>query len=114
MDDATATRFERDTNLRVPAAGSNGFAQRARFLAVEHREVWLRWRAQQLHRFYKRIHAELIAIRPGSRLYLAGADMFSGSELEESLRPTLLRKTTVTSALLQVGIDPRHYQQPEA
>ncbi len=113
MDDVTAARFAQDMNLRVPEAGANGFARRATYLAVEHRETWLQWRADQLHRFYQRIHGELNAIRPGSRLYLAGADMLSGVELEASLRPVLPRRATMADALKQVGIDLRHYRQPE-
>ena len=109
FDDATIERFERDAKLRVPGDGPQRFAKRAAFLAKEpHHRTWLEWRAAELSKFYRRAGQELTAIRPGSRLYLAGAGTIGGSETE--LRPTLPRRTTIAAALLRVGIDARHYQ----
>jgi hypothetical protein len=114
LDDATIARFERDTKLQVSGYGPQRFAQRAAFLGQEpQRRAWLDWRAAQLAKFYRRVYAELTAIRPGSRLYLAGAGMIGGPELERDLRPTLPHPTTVASALLRVGIDARHYRDPQ-
>ncbi len=111
LDDATIARFERDAKINVPGEGPKRFAKRAAFLAGESpRRVWLEWRAAELAKFHRRIYDELVLVRPNSRLYLAGADMLGGPELEASLRPALLRRTTTASALLQVGIDPRHYR----
>jgi len=110
MDDATVARFEQDTGLKVPAAGPDRFAQRAEFLTRRHRRLWLEWRAGHLSRFYRRVHAELTALRPGGRLYLAGTGVLAGAELENQLRPTLPRRTTIADLLLEVGIDARHYQ----
>ena len=114
LDDATIAQFERDTKLRVPGNGPQRFAERAAFLAQEpHRRAWLEWRAAQLAKFYRRAYEELAAIRPGSRLYLAGAGMIGGPELEAELRPTLPRRTTIAAALLRVGIDARHYHDDQ-
>jgi len=110
MDDETIARFENDTQVRIPARGPSRFADRAQFLNGEHRQMWLQWRAIQLSRFYRTIHAELTAARPDARLYLAGAGMLSGPELESQLRPTLPRRATMSEAMLEVGIDARHYQ----
>ena len=78
----------------MPGNGPQRFAERSAFLAQEpQRRVWLEWRAAQLGKFYRRAYEELVAIRPGSRLYLAGAGMFGGPELEAELRPTLPRRT---------------------
>ena len=78
------------------------------------RRAWLEWRAAQLGKFYRRAYEELAAIRPGSRLYLAGAGMIGGPELEAELRPALPRRTTIAAALLRVGIDARHFQDDPA
>ena len=110
MDDATMARLQRDVQVEVPGAGPDRFAQRARFLTVEQPRLWLQWRAAELGRFYRRVQAELDAIQPGSRLYLAGADLLAGEDLQLTLRPALPRKMTMTEALLQVGIDLEEYQ----
>ena len=110
LDDATIARFQRDTNLRVPGSGPRRFAERAAFLAEPpHRQAWLQWRCGQLAQFYRRAAEELAALRPNSRLYLAGAGMTGGPELEAELRPALPRRTTLAATLLQLGIDPRHF-----
>ncbi len=114
LDDATIARFERDAKLHVPGRGPQRFAQRAAFLAQEpERRAWLDWRAGQLAQFYRRVSAELAAIRPDSRLYLAGAGMIGGPDLDRDLRPTLPHPTTIAAALLRVGIDARHYRDPQ-
>jgi len=110
MDDATIARFEQDTELNVPGTGPDRFARRAALLNGKHRRLWLEWRAGQLSRFYRRAYTEIRAVRPDARLYLAGAGLFAGPDSEGQLRPTLPRKTTIADALLQVGIDVRHYE----
>ena len=111
LDDATIAQFERDAQVRVPGNGPQRFAERSAYLVQEpQRRVWLEWRAAQLGKFYRRAYEQLVAIRPGSRLYLAGAGMFGGPELESELRPTLPRRSTIAAALLRVGIDARYYQ----
>jgi hypothetical protein len=110
MDDATIGRFVRDTGAVVPGEGPERFAARATLLNGEaHRSQWLKWRADQCHRFYLRMHEVLASAKPGARLYLAGAEMFTGPEIEAELRPTLPRRATLADALLHVGIDPRQY-----
>ena len=116
LDDATIAQFERDTKLRVPGEGPRRFAQRAEALTYQTpegerqwRREWLAWRAVQLARFYRRVHSELSAIRPGARLYLAGGELLGGEALVRKLRPSLPRKTTVAEALLWVGIDARQF-----
>ena len=120
LDDATIARFERDMKLRIPGEGPQRFAQRAAALSYvtpegqrEWRREWLEWRAAQLARFYRRVHAELSAVRAGSRLYLAGGEMLKGEALARKLRPSLPRKTTVADALLWIGIDARQYGPSE-
>jgi hypothetical protein len=114
LDDATIARFQRDCKLRVPGEGPQRFAVRAKSLAAEGvQRVWLQWRADEAARFYRRVHAELVAVRPGCRLYLAGSDILASPELQGQLRPTLPRRTTLADCLLWAGIDPRHYQSDD-
>ncbi len=111
LDDATIDRFERATDMHVPGAGPRRFARRAEFLAEEpNRRAWLQWRAAELAKFYRRAADELTSIRPGRRIYLVGTNMLGGPALEAELRPALPRQTTIAAALLQVGIDARHFR----
>ena len=101
LDDATIARFERDTGLRVPGAGPGRFAARAAFLTSDdHRGAWLQWRADELHRFYARVRQALAADCPDGRLYLAGAEMLCGAEIQAELRPVLPPKNTLVDSLL--------------
>jgi hypothetical protein len=118
VDDATIARFVRDANLRVPGEGPGRFAERARFLNGQGRgdaaadrvhKEWLDWRAAQLSRFYRRVQAELAAVRKGLPLYLGGTDLFSGDDLGREIQPSLPQKMTLAETLLHVGIDARHY-----
>jgi len=112
LDDVTLARFQRDANVKLPTLhGPERFAQRARLVAQEPvRRIWLQWRADQLHAFYQRILLELAAVRGDARLYLAGANLFRGPEIDYELRPTLPRRAAVAETLLELGIDVRHYQ----
>ncbi len=110
MDDATIARFEQDTGVKLAASGPERFARRAALLAAEYRREWLEWRAEQLSRFHRRAHGELAAMRPKGRLYLADAGALAGADLESQLRPALPRRTTLAEAMLQIGIDVRHYE----
>ena len=84
------------------------FAVRAAFLATgEQRGRWLQWRAAECHKFYHRIQEILAAARPGMPLYLAGAEMLAGPEVEAELRPTLPRRSSLAMAFLLSGIDLR-------
>ena len=114
LDDATIARFEKDTHLRVPGAGPNRFAERAQYLLHgEGARTWLQWRADQLSRFYRRLQAEVAAARPEARIYLAGAHLFSGKEMERLLQPALPRRLDMAEVLLRLGIDVRHYGPSE-
>lgn len=111
MDDVTIARFSRDTKIEVPGSGPGRFATRAQFLTGPGRQAWLQWRADQLTRFYQRVRDDLRALHPETRLYLAGANMFTGAEISHELMPALPRRLAPAEALLWVGIDARQYQQ---
>ena len=113
MDDVTIARFANDTGRQVPGSGPERFAHRAAYLAAECPREWLQWRAEQLSRFYGRVRDELTAVRPGGRLYLAGASMLDGQELQNQLKPVLPRRLTMAEAMLRLGIDVRYYAQDD-
>ncbi len=115
MDDLTISQFERDAQIHVPGADAQRFADRAAFLTQgPYRQLWLQWRAARLSTFYRRVAEELTAVRPNSRLYLAGVGMLNGPDLQAVLRPTLSRRTSFAEALLRVGIDLHEYEsQPQ-
>ncbi len=111
LDDATVGKFQRDIKLAIPGTGPGRFAERAQFLMSRCPRDWLQWRAVELAKFYRCVEAEVKAVRPDARLYLAGANMFGGEEWERQLRPTLpQRLTSITEALLRVGIDARQFE----
>lgn len=111
LDDGTLARFENDTGLKLPGEGEKRFAARAAFLASdEHRARWLQWRAGECRKFYHRVQDVLETARHGTPLYLAGAEMLAGPDVEGELRPGLLRPSSFPAALLQAGIDPALYR----
>jgi hypothetical protein len=92
-------------------ASPNRFAVRAAFLTSDaQRGLWLQWRAAELHKFYHRIQEVLATARPGMSLYLAGAEMLAGPEIEAELRPALPRRSSLPLAFLHAGIDLRLFR----
>jgi hypothetical protein len=90
----------------------NRFALRAAFLTSDAQlGRWLQWRAAECHKFYHRIQAVLAAARPEMPLYLAGAEMLAGPEVEAELRPALPRRSSLALAFLQTGIDLRLFRE---
>jgi hypothetical protein len=111
FDDKTLARFQRDAGVKLPA-GRDRFDERAELLRVRERQKWLRWRANALSLFYRRVQAEVAALRPQARLYLAGARLFDRPELARDLEPVLSRSATKNQdVLLSVGIDPELYRE---
>jgi hypothetical protein len=109
LDDATIGRFQQETGVRVPGTGPERFAERAKFLNSQASREWLEWRAEQLNRFYRRVQAELTAIRSDARIYLAGANLMGSEEIQRQLRPTLPPRLTMAELLLRMGLDGRRY-----
>ncbi len=121
LDDVTVNLFERDLKVRLPDEGPDRFPQCAVALTYaaadgrrEWRREWLEWRAARVAEFYRRVQAELAAVRPGARLYLAGGEMLHPEELARQVRPSLPRRTSVIETLLQVGIDVRQFADGES
>jgi glycosyl hydrolase family 10 len=115
LDDDTVRRFQEATGVQLSASGAGRFQERFQQLTTSSsvESSWLDWRAEQLAAFYRRVHEELTAQRQDARLYLAGARMFEGEAMRQLLRPTLSRRLTLGQAMVQVGVDPRRFSDPE-
>lgn len=113
FDDQTVARFERDTKTRVPGAGPQRFAERAKYLAGPGREAWLQWRAGIVADFHKRLKKEVTSRHQGAKLYLAGGAMFENRQSHYRLRPTLLKRPKLDDALTDLGIKAQTYQDEE-
>lgn len=107
LDSSTLARFERDTNIDLPAGGS---AEQAALVRGRYRDDWLAWRSRTLTLFHRRLQAEIAAGRPDLKLYLAGAHMLDRPELSRRLRPVLPRASSCEEVLTELGIDPAHYR----
>ncbi|HLA85972.1 MAG TPA: family 10 glycosylhydrolase, partial [Thermoguttaceae bacterium] len=114
MDDATITRFERETGLRVPIVpGPGRHAARHAYLTGPGRNAWIKWRCDCLGRFYHRLQSEIAAVQPGARLYLTTANLLAGPDWPRRLRPTLSRSVTLDELLLEAGINPAAFRGPD-
>lgn len=114
LDDVTIQKFQEATGVELASSGQDRFHERFRQLASPEIESrWLAWRSEQLAAFYQRVHEEVVAQRPDTRLYLAGARMFEGEAMQRMLRPTLPRQLTLEQTMMHVGIDPRRFSDPQ-
>lgn len=109
-DAATLARFARDVALDLDeqAAGTSPAAAR---VVDRHREAWLSWRTEQLHRFHQQLQTGLAARKPEAQLYLVTAHLFDRPDLLSQLQPGLSRGLSFQQALLASGLDPRRYDR---
>ncbi|MCC7086274.1 MAG: family 10 glycosylhydrolase [Pirellulales bacterium] len=119
FDNDTLKRFEQATKIKVLGAGATRFTDRAqllaplprsRFVAGPEHEQWLKWRADGLAEFYRRMQAELTASRPDTVLYLAATNLFDSREAQQWLRPSLPPKARADEVLLTFGLKPELLQ----
>ncbi|HWB11882.1 MAG TPA: family 10 glycosylhydrolase [Pirellulales bacterium] len=113
FDEQTLARFQEATKVRLPE-GESSQASRADLLLGKERAKWLKWRAETLGAFYRRMQIEMAVEKPGLKLYLAGSGLFDRPELARELRPVLARASTKNEeALLAVGIDPKAFVEDD-
>ncbi|MDR1493263.1 MAG: hypothetical protein LBT05_11140 [Planctomycetaceae bacterium] len=110
MDDDTIARFSRDSRINVPGEGENRLLTRAEFIRSQCLEQWIRWRAEQTTKFYRRMADVITNVRPDAKLYLAGAKMFDHPTCQRFFTPSLLQSVSVYQPLMYLGIDPESYQ----
>ncbi|MCL2116924.1 MAG: hypothetical protein FWH27_00710, partial [Planctomycetaceae bacterium] len=105
LDDDTITRFSRDARIAVPGEGADRFTTRAEYIRSNCLEAWLRWRAEQVTGFYRRM-AEIVAeTRPDAKLYLAGAKMFDSPLAQRLFFPSLTQTGSTAYVLTCHGFD---------
>jgi hypothetical protein len=111
LDDMTFSRFEKDARVEIGRGAGDRFAARAKYVNSDvGRQKWLAWRARQMHAFYRKMAGLL---PPGTKLYLAGANMFGDPQLRSQLAPTLPRRMKLDDALLEVGINSDLYREQD-
>ncbi|HET6326966.1 MAG TPA: family 10 glycosylhydrolase, partial [Planctomycetaceae bacterium] len=105
-DSTTVRRFEHDTGITVDgAAGGDIFHHRHAVLAGEARAAWIRWRCQELAKFYRRLADTLAAAAPHARLILACKQMLADPGADEEIRHEVRTRGRLGELLAARGID---------
>jgi hypothetical protein len=111
LDDATVGRFERETGLRLAAAGPGRFAARRVLLTGEHAAAWRAWRAARVSQFYEQLAKTVRATGDGRRLLITLEESFAHPQLAARIRPVLIGENRVEAALLDAGLDRRYLER---
>ena len=112
MDDGTIARFQRDTRLQVPGEGPNASppgppSSTATSIAPQ----WLRWRADQLHQFYRRVAADVgRRAQRGTALPGRGRNVLRHRKSRPNCAPSCRPETPWSNRSSHAGIDLRQYQ----
>ena len=113
-DDDTISRFQQQTNIRVPtASGPEGFARRYDFLTGTARRSWIRWRCEQLAHFHRRLAETVTAAAPHARLVLSGNHILYATNADEKLLATLPTGGRLKHLLEFQGLDFQLYADEE-
>jgi hypothetical protein len=108
LDDATFARFSHDKRLPDPPTGSDRFVTRLAIVRGEqHRDTWLKWRAEKLADFYQQLQSDVVQTNPLARLYLDAHDLVAGRVVQSSVRPQLPERDEFQAALLRHGLNSR-------
>lgn len=110
-DAKTLARFSRETGVSLPGAAAERGTKRTALLTGETRRTWLTWRAKGLADLHLRMRQIVARERPEAKLYLAGAELFTGREMHSALHPSLPPHANLADALLRAGIDPRLHRE---
>jgi hypothetical protein len=105
-DSATVRRFEHDTGLTVDGtAGGDIYQHRHAVLIGEARAAWVRWRCQELAKFYRRLGETMATAAPNARLILACKQMLSDPSGNEEVRHEIRTRGRLAELLAARGID---------
>lgn len=105
-DSTTVRRFEHDTGITVDtAAAGDIFQHRHAVLAGEARAAWIRWRCQELAKFYRRLADTLAAAAPHARMILACKQMLADPGADEEIRHEVRTRGRLGELLATRGID---------
>ena len=105
LDDDTMARFSRDTRIIVPGEGADRFTTRAESIRSHCLEAWLRWRADQVTEFYRRIAEIVTDARPDAKLYLAGAKLFDSPLSQRAFYPSMTQSGSAAYVMICHGFD---------
>lgn len=106
MDDETVARFCEETGIVLSVPPEQRFAERARLLLGLHYRDWVQWRTASLQSFFARMHQELAAVRPDTKLLVLTPTMFVGERWEQKLRPSLIDRRDPLALFQEVGLTP--------
>ncbi len=105
-DSATVRRFEHDTGLTVDGvAGGDIYQHRHTVLVGEARAAWVRWRCQELAKFYRRLGETMGTAAPNARLILACKQMLPDPAANEEVRHEIRTRGRLAERLTARGID---------
>ena len=125
MDDFTITRFFRESGVinrldhnavkqLMAQSDFNRYRARAVFIKNNCLDDWIRWRAEEVGIFYKKIGAILQRSRQGASLYLVGTDMLRGRQSENRIHPEISGFPAFTEALRMIGFNSTDYNNKES
>jgi len=105
-DTATIRRFEHDTGVTVDgAAVGDLYSHRHAVLAGEARAAWVRWRCQELGKFYRRLAETMASTRPDARLILACRQVLPNPSADEEIRHQIRMQGRLTDLVAACGLD---------
>lgn len=125
MDDFTITRFFRESGVvgRLDPAGLkslmaqtdfNRYRARAIYIKTNCLDDWIRWRAEEIGKFYKKLGAILQQYRQGTSLYLVGTEMLRGRQSENRIHPEISGFPSFAQALRMIGFNSTDYNNRDS
>ncbi len=105
-DSATIARFEHDTGVTVDGPlGGDVYPHRHAVLTGEARTAWVRWRCQQMAKFYQRLADTLQSSGPQARLELACKQLLPDPGADEDVRHEIRVRGRLAELLADRGLD---------
>ena len=105
-DSATVARFEHDTGVTVDGPlGGDVYPHRHAVLTGEARTAWVRWRCQQMAKFYQRLADTLQSSGPQARLVLACKQVLPDPGADEEVRHEIRVRGRLAELLADRGLD---------
>ncbi len=105
-DSATIARFEHDTGVTVDGAlGGDVYPHRHAVLTGEARAAWVRWRCQEMAKFYQRLADTLKTSGPQARLVLACKQVLPDPAADEEVRHEIRVRGRLAELLADRGLD---------
>jgi hypothetical protein len=105
-DSATVARFEHDTGVTVDGPlGGDVYPHRHAVLTGEARTAWVRWRCQQMAKFYQRLADTLQSSGPQARLVLACKQVLPDPSADEEVRHEIRVRGRLAELLADRGLD---------